>query len=82
MMVGDADGSRLRKLHDVMDGKKGKSVALFLYAAVKIGWLELPTYTQVSSEFGDIGSQQNFARYMDGLRFLNSEIEGAINSLT
>lgn len=80
-MINDADGSKLQKVHTVMDGKKGKDAALIVLACIKKGWMSKPTFTQVTEEFGDIGTQQNFTKYLNENRFTIDEIEGAINSL-
>ena len=79
-MINDADGSKLQKMHTVMNGKKGKDAALIILACIKKGWMLKPTSTQVAEEFGDIGTQQGFTKYLDEKRF-KDEIEGAINSL-
>lgn len=80
-MINDADGSKLQKIHKVMDGKKGKDAVLIILACIKIGWMLKPTSKQVAEEFGDIGTQQGFSKYLNENRFTKDEIEGAINSL-
>lgn len=79
-MINDADGSKLQKIHKVMNGKKGKDAALIILACIKKGWMLKPTFTQVTEEFGDIGTQQGFSNYLNENKF-KDEIEGAINSL-
>ena len=80
-MINDADGSKLQKVHTVMNGKKGKDAALIILACIKKGWMLKPTSKQVAEEFGDIGKQQGFSRYLNGNKITKDEIEGAINSL-
>ncbi len=81
-LIGDAEGEKLQKLHLLIDGRKGKAVSLVILASIKKGWLiEKPTFTQVKDEFGDIGTQQGFANYLDENKFTKEELEGAINSL-
>ena len=80
-MINDADGSKLQKVHTVMNGKKGKDAALIVLACIKKGWMPKPTFTQVAEEFGDIGAQQGFTKYLYEKWFTKDEIEGAINSL-
>lgn len=82
-MINDADGSKLQKIHKVMDGKKGKDVALIILACMQIGWMLKPTSTQVKEEFGDIGALQGFNDYINNSeeKFAKCEIEGVINSL-
>ncbi len=80
-MMNDADGSKLQKIHKVMDGKMGKGAALIILACIKKGWMQKPTFTEVTKEFGYIGTQQSFTKYLNENRFTKDEIEGAINSL-
>ena len=80
-MINDADGSKLQKMHTVMNGKKGKDAALIVLACIKKGWMSKPTFTQITEEFGDIGTQQGFTKYLYEKWFTQDEIEGAINSL-
>lgn len=82
-MINDADGSKLQKIHKVMDGKKGKDVALIILACMQIGWMLKPTSTQVKEEFGDIGALQGFNDYINNSeeKFAKCEIKGVINSL-
>lgn len=82
-MVDDANGCKLQKIHAVMNGKKGKQAALVIWACIKKGWMHKPTYTQVTNEFGDIGTQQGFTNYLNNEnKFTQEEKDGAINSLT
>ncbi|MBQ8221550.1 MAG: hypothetical protein IJZ31_10180 [Bacteroidaceae bacterium] len=80
-MINDESGEKLQKLHHAIKGKIGKSAALIILAAIRKGWMEKPTYTQVKDEFGDVGTQQGFTPYLSLQRFSNEEIDGAINSL-
>ena len=80
-MINDADGSKLQKVHTVMNGRKGKDAALIILACIKKGWMQKPTFKQLTDEFGDIGTQQGFTKYLYEKRFTKDEIEGAINSL-
>lgn len=80
-MIDDEDGVKLSKIHQAIKGKIGKEAALIILACVKKGWMTTPTYTQVVNEFGDIGSQQGFSKYMELGRFRDTEIIGAMNSL-
>ncbi|MCJ2382354.1 hypothetical protein MUN53_17365 [Parabacteroides sp. AGMB00274] len=80
-MINDADGNKLQKVHIVMNDKKGKDAALIILACIKKGWMQKPTFTQVAEEFGDIGKQQGFTKYLKESYFTKDEIEGAINSL-
>lgn len=80
-MINDADGSKLKKVHTVMNGRKGKDAALIVLACIKIGWMQKPTFKQLTDEFGNIGKQQGVTKYLQECHFTKDEIEGAINSL-
>lgn len=81
-MIDDADGGKLKKMHTILKGKKGKDFALIIWACIKRGWCNKPTYTQVKGEFGDIGSPTGYNRYVNNLgKFTQEEIDGALNSL-
>lgn len=75
-MKDDADGRKLKILHEVMKGKKGKMAALVIIVAVKMGWMTLPTHAEVTEEFDDVGTQQGFTKYLSEKSFKNEEIEG------
>lgn len=65
LMVGDENGGRLARIHEVMKGKKGKGVALVILACMRLGWLiEKPTFRQIEDEFGDVGTKQAFNNAM------------------
>ena len=81
-MIDDADGRKQKKLHELMKGKKGKDAALVITASMEKGWMTKPTYTQVREEFGDIGAQQGFTRYLDKKFFTSEEWEGMIRNLS
>ena len=80
-MINDDNGDKLKKMHAVMKGKRGRDAALIILACIKKGWMTKPSFTQVESEFGDIGTRQGFTRYLNETCFTTNEIEGAINSL-
>lgn len=80
-MINDDNGNKLNKIHIVMNGKKGKDAALIVLACISKGWMQKPTFTQITEEFGDIGTQQGFTKYLNKSCFTDEEIKGAINSL-
>lgn len=86
-MINDADGSKLQKIHKVMDGKTGRDAALIILACIKMGWMLMPTFPVVEKEFGNIGSRQGFNKYLKGKQDINEkqftedEMKGAMNSL-
>ena len=81
-MIDDADWEKLKKMHTILKGKKGKDFALIIWACIKRGWCNKPTYTQVKEEFGDIGSKTGYNRYLNNITmFTPEEKDGALNSL-
>ena len=81
LLINDADGSKLQKIHALMKGKIGKAAALVMLACVKKGWIEKPTFTQVYDEFGEIGNRQGFTNYFNEKKFTNIELDGVMNNL-
>lgn len=81
VMLNDNTGEKLKKLHTLIDGKKGKSLALIIMACVKKGYMTKPTFQQLAGEFGDIGSRQAYTNYSDEIKFTASEISGAIKAV-
>jgi hypothetical protein len=51
-------------LHKLADGKKGRSFALIIKAAVQLGWFVRPPFLAITSEFGDIGSESGYNKQM------------------
>lgn len=80
-IIDDTDGSKLEKIHAKMKGKYGKDAALIILACIAKGWITKPTHSQVSKEFGNVGSQQIFSKYLSPHSFTKDEIDGALNSL-
>ena len=62
ILVEDKDGL-LAKLHQVLDGRKGRDVYLVLNTLLYEGVLLKYTYTQAKNEFGDIGSDSLKSKY-------------------
>ena len=72
----------LKRLHALIDGRRGKEVVLYIKAAIQSGLISLkPTHKTVEKEFGDIGSEQNYDAFMRKNAFTDDELTGAINSL-
>ena len=73
---------KLQTLHDVMNGKKGKEVALIMKVAIQIGWITKPTFKAVEDEFGNIGNRSNYNKYInENNRSTNDEIDGMKQAL-
>lgn len=66
----------LNKLHSMIDGKRGKNVALVIFASVEIGLILKPTYKEVKNEFGNIGAESGYNNYLNKSKFSDSEING------
>lgn len=81
-MIND-DGQRLMKLHKMMKGRKGKRAAAVIIAAMQLGWMEQPTFSEVEAEFGQIGAKAGFNKYMAGGAYLirEEDIEALKNGL-
>ena len=54
----------LRRLHEIIDGKKPKICALTILAAVQNGILMQPTYKALFTEFPEIGERKNYRYYL------------------
>lgn len=53
--------TRLRRLHQLIDGHTGQYVALVVACAMELGWFtHHPSYRQMQHEFGNIGSKSNY----------------------
>lgn len=81
-MIDDADGSKLQRIHEIMKDRKGKDAALIILACMGKGWMFKPTFTQVTEEFGDIGSKAAYNNYFAKKKFTDEEIEGVKNNLS
>lgn len=53
----------LKKLHQLIDTKKGKPVALVIRLCVELGLMNKPTFGVLQAEFGDIGHHSNYDKY-------------------
>lgn len=72
---------RLQRLHKVADGRRGKEFAKLILVAISEGWITKPTYSQVVKEFGDIGCNTGYNRYLAETMHTKAEILGAKNAL-
>ena len=59
----DKKDELLKKLHLLIDGKKGKAVALVIRLCVELGLMSKPTFGVLEAEFGDIGHHSNYDKY-------------------
>ena len=79
LMIEDEDGKKLEKLHKVIDGKRGKSVVLYIKAAMSLGWMRKPTYSQATGEFGDIGVKESYNKPVREMSFTD-ELMGEVQA--
>lgn len=79
-IISNEKESILKELHAMIDGKKGKDVALIIRAAMGVGWITKPTYTEVLEEFGNIGNKSGFNKYMNYI-FKEEELNPIISQL-
>ena len=54
----------LKRLHEIIDGKRPKVCALTIIAAMQNGILMQPTYRALSTEFPEIGDRSNYEYYL------------------
>lgn len=81
-LINDKDGKHLKKLHSLIDGKKGKFVASVIFMATKIGWIEgATTFAEIKEEFGDIGAKSGFSLYSNETKYTKEEMEGIRKAL-
>ena len=67
-------GRLLALLHKLIDGRKGKSVAIVIKVCCDYGiMMAKPTYTQVKKEFGDIGDKSGYNTYMADFKLKEDE---------
>jgi len=59
----DKKDELLKKLHLLIDTKKGKPVALVIRLCVELGLMNKPTFGVLQAEFGDIGHHSNYDKY-------------------
>lgn len=70
-----------KKLHSLIDGKKNKQAILYIKAAIQIGFIQKPTYTQFINEFGKIATRQNFNSFLSKNAYSDDELKGATQAL-
>lgn len=72
----------LKRLHDLVDGHKGRRVALVMRVCVKLGIISHPTWTPIEHEFKNIGKSKGFYKYFNGgYTFQSDEVTGMIRQL-
>lgn len=83
ILVSDKDGL-LKKLHTLIDGKKGKFVAEVIYTCKNLGLIkEKPKFPVIEREFNGVGSKQGFNNYYSKpYTFDNGELQNIRAFLT
>lgn len=66
-MIGDAEARQktLKKLHMLLDGRKGRYVALVIQCAINNGLICRPTFPELVEEFGITGNKSGYNKYTD-----------------
>lgn len=66
---------RLKRLTLNTDGSRKRGNAFYLYigVCVKEGFMLKPTYGQIKAEFGDVGSQSGYNKYMSNQNWTEAE---------
>lgn len=74
----DKQDELLKKLHELIDGKVGKAVALVIGLCVELGLMTKPTFGVLKAEFGDIGDKSGYnAQYSKyPKQYTHGEING------
>ena len=72
----------LHKLHGLLEGKTGCKAVIFIKAAILLGLIQKPTYTQFKEEFGEIASKPLYNKYIGQNLFSEDEINGAKQALS
>lgn len=76
VLVVDKENTK-RKLHNCIEGKSGEAAVIYIKAAIKLGMIQTPTYTQFKNEFGDIVSKTIYNKYIKEEKYTADEMEGA-----
>lgn len=83
VLIGDEAKKKqtLERLHKLIDGRKGVSVALAIRVAVEGGLITKPTFRQVKAEFGDIGAESGYNNAYRNNAFTREERNGVQKNL-
>lgn len=65
------------RLHNLIDGKADSKAVIFIKAAIMLGVIQKPTYTQFKEEFGEIASKTIYNKYISQSLYSDDEINGA-----
>ncbi len=65
----------LKKLHSLVDGKKGKAVALVIRLCVETGLMSKPTFGVLLNEFPGVGNKSGYNRYYREFPTIYTEYE-------
>lgn len=75
LVQADKQDELLKKLHLLIDGKKGKSVALVIHLCIELGLMSKPTHGELTAEFGDIGHPSGYSDYFRNYSTKYTEVE-------
>ncbi len=71
----------LKRLHELIDGKKPKACILTIFAAQQKGWLTLPSHSALFKEFPEIGDRKNLKYYVKRKDNYKDDIDAIEKSL-
>ena len=79
----DQKDELLKKLHELIDGEKGRGTALVVLVCEVMGLMTKPGYTVMVKEFGDIGARSGYdGNHNKGINyFKKEEINGIMTHL-
>lgn len=86
LMINDIDGSKLERIRALIKGRSGKSLAILILACIKKGWINKPSHRQIENEFGYVGNQSGYNKYVNlgpngDYLISDTEIDGMMNAL-
>lgn len=70
-----------KKLHSLIEGKEDSKAVIYIKAAIQMGIIQKPTYTQFEDEFGKIASKSTFNKYLRENKYSDDELQGAKQAL-
>jgi hypothetical protein len=71
--TGEERGRLLARFHQLIDGHKGRRVALVVTIAIEQRLIHKPTFPQLQDEFGEIGVKSGYASQMRDRSFTDEE---------
>lgn len=74
--------SRIKaKLHDLIDGKQGKWIALVIRCCINCGLITKPKYSDLIAEFGNVIGESNYKKYLSEFTVPHQMVANEINAI-